>query len=292
MVRLNREGIEIPQPSWEDYAANAYRAFRRFCDALDQHLTDRRIMIMMDEFGVLIGKVREGSFEASLFDYLRGVIQRSTRFSFLFTGAYEVRRMQQDFDSILFNMPKVRRISYLSEDEARGLIEQPVQGLLEYHPLVIERIVAITACHPYFVQYICHELLQLARREQRNYVELSDLDIVTRGVVQDATGNIEHGIFMQLSQAEKRVIAAAASITDNVRVYVPVEAILDRLLQYRLGMPREDTIEALRSLCERDLIMEMRMGRRLRYAFRMGLIRLWLNQNDMLLRLAQEAGAA
>jgi type I restriction enzyme M protein len=217
------------------------------------------------------------------------VIQRSDRLSFLFTGAYEVRRMQQDFGSILFNMPKVYRISYLGTEETRRLIEEPVSGLLDYHPLVIEKIQAVTACHPYFVQYICNELLQLARKEQRNYVELSDLDLVTRGVLQDATGNIEHGIYYHLSNTERRVIAAAASLIDDVRVLVALDDIAGRLEQYRLGMSGEAILEALRALRERDLMNEERMGQTLGYGFAMGLIRMWLNQNETLLRLAQEA---
>jgi HEAT repeat protein len=286
--RLRQEGIATGEPSLVDFSVNAHRAFRDYCDELERHLGERRILVMMDEFGVLITKVHQKIFEASLFDYLRGLIQRSNRFNFLFTGAYEVRRMQQDFGSILFNMPKVYRISYLGKEETRRLIEEPVSGLLDYHPLVIEKIQAVTACHPYFVQYICNELLQLARKEQRNYVDLADLDLVTWGVVQDATGNIEHGIYYHLSNAERRVIAAAASLTDDVHVLVALDDLAERLDQHRLGMPREAILEALRALVERDLMYEERMGQTLGYGFRMGLIRLWLNQNETLLRLAQE----
>lgn len=289
IAHLRRDGLDTPDPDWDEYEANPHRAFRRFCDSLDDRLGERRIVVMMDEFGVLMAKVRDGVFDASLFDFLRGVTQRSNKFTFLFTGAYEVRRMQQDFDSILFNMPKVRKISYLSEGEATNLIEKPIQGLLTYHPLVVQKIQRVTACHPYFVQYICDELVKFARRERTNYVQLTDLDFVIHGVVQDATGNIENSIYNYLAHAEKAVLAAMAHVTDDVRVFVPLGDIAGMLERRQLSMPREEIMQALQALKERDLVTEMRIGQQLRFSFRMGLVRMWLMQNEILLRLGQEA---
>jgi HEAT repeat protein len=286
--RLAHYDIDVAIPEEAAFRANAHRAFLGYADHLDEHLGDRRIVIMMDEFGVLMDKVRNKVFDASIFDYLRGLTQRSRKFTFLFTGAYEVRRMQKDFSSILFNMPKVRKISYLTDGDANALIVEPVRGLIEYHPLVIQRIRNVTACHPYFIQYICQELVRLAQREQSNYVELSDVDAVVQEVVRDATGNIENSIYNDLTDDEKLVLAALAHVTDEVRVFVLPGDIANMLERRRLGMSRESILESLRTLGERDLVIETRIGQQLRYSFRMGLVRMWLRENEMLLRFAQQ----
>jgi hypothetical protein len=239
-TRLTQAEIMLDEPNWDIYSANPHRAFRDFCDLLDRTLGEYRVLVMMDEFGVLMDKVRNKVFEASLFDYLRGLIQRSSTLSFLFTGAYEIRRMQQDYGSILFNMPKVLKISYLTTGEATELIQKPVEGLLSYHPLVINKIHEVTACHPYFVQYICDELVHLAQSERRNYVELTDLDYVIKNVAQDATGNIEHSIYDYLEHSEKLALAALANLTDEVRVFVPISDIAALLDRRHLGMSREE----------------------------------------------------
>jgi HEAT repeat protein len=287
-MRLSGYGLALEEPEREAFDENGYRAFLSYCDTLDRQLGSHRLVIMMDEFGVLMTKVRTGELDRNIFDYLRGVTQRSNRITFLFTGAYEIRRMQQDFESILFNMPKVYKISYLNESDATRLIEQPVQGLLSYHPVVVQKIRSITACHPYFVQYICDELVHLARKERRNYVELTDLDYVIRDVVQDATGNIENSIYNHLSQEEKLVVAALAHVTDDVRVYVTLGEVLATLHRRDFDIDRNAVIQALKALSERDLVKEMRIGQQLRYSFGMGLVRLWLRQNEILLRLGQE----
>jgi HEAT repeat protein len=288
VVRLSEEGISVQEPPQEAFTQNPYRTLREFWEGLDGALGDRRVVVMMDEFGLLMDKVQRGVIDRSFFEFLRGLAQHSTHFTFIFAGAYEVRRMQQDFGSILFNMPKVFKLSYLTEAEARELIERPVQGVLSYHPLVVQKILAITACHPYFTQYICDELVQLARREKRNYVELADLNDVIQNVVQDATGNIQNSIYDRLSRTEKLVVAAAANITDDVRVFVPLSDIDALLQRYGFTLAREEIVEALRALAERDLLLEMPVGQLLRYAFKMGLIRMWLKQNEVLLRLGQE----
>jgi len=171
--------------------------------------------------------------------------------------------------------------------KVRDLILRPVEGILTYHPLVIQRIRAVTAGHPYFIQYICDELLKLARKQETNYVELTDLEYVIRNVLQDAAGNIENSIFRYLGADEKLVLATLAHVTDEIRVFVPLGDIVGLLERRRFSLPREAVVRALGALEERDLINEMRIGQQLRYAFAMGLTRMWLRQNDILLKLAE-----
>jgi hypothetical protein len=114
------------------------------------------------------------------------------------------------------------------------------------------------------------------------------VDAVIQEVVRDATGNIENSIYNDLSDDEKLVLAALAHVTDEVRVFVLLGDIANMLERRRLGMPRESILESLRSLGERDLVIETRIGQQLRYSFRMGLVRMWLRENEMLLRFAQQ----
>jgi len=291
VMRLEDGGMQLDYPEWSAYEASPHGAFRRFCDQIDRRLDSQRLLIMLDEFGVLIGKVKSGTLDASIFDYLRGITQHSSKFTFLFTGAYEVRRMQQDFNSILFNMPKVRKISYLSDGEAQDLILRPVEDMLIYHPLVVPRILRVTAGHPYFIQYICDEMVKLARKQETNYVELNDLEFVIGGVLQDAAGNIENSIYNYLDDSEKLVLAALAYVTDEIRVFVPLGDILSLLQRRHIALDREQALQALMALKERDLVNEMRIGQQLRYSFKMGLTRRWLKQNEILLRIIQEREA-
>ena len=284
----SRKGYELPRPEWSDYDERPEEAFQDFVDSLEQGLGDRRLIIMLDEFGLLMRKVAEGTFDPGIFDFIRSIVQHTNNLAFLFTGAYELRRMQKDYQSILFNLAKVHRVSYLHLQEATDLIVTPVKGLLDYHPLAVNKILAVTALHPYFIQYICDSLVHLAQRERRNYVDLTDVNNALQDTIQDATGNIEDAIYRRLSPTEKDGLAGLAYVTDDVRLFVPLDSIYDILQRKHLGVSRQELLRALEQLRERDLIQERRLGQQLQYSFKMGLVRMWLRQNEVLLRLQEE----
>jgi len=114
---------------------------------------------------------------------------------------------------------------------------------------------------------------------------------VIGGVLQDAAGNIENSIYNYLDDSEKLVLAALAYVTDEIRVFVPLGDILSLLQRRHIALDREQALQALMALKERDLVNEMRIGQQLRYSFKMGLTRRWLKQNEILLRIIQEREA-
>jgi len=147
----------------------------------------------------------------------------------------------------------------------------------------------VTACHPYFIQYICDELVKLAQKMRKNWVYLPDIDVVLQEVIQDDNAVLRSTIYDPLTQAERRVLAALASVTDDRRILVPADALSQILDRLDLTISGKELLNALHRLRERDLVIERRMGQTLQYGFKMDLIRMWLQQNDMLLRLSQEA---
>jgi hypothetical protein len=286
---MTQAGVLVPRPDQEDLVMHAQRSFRAFCEQTEHALGDRRLLVMVDEIDILIAKVEQGVLSPDVFNFLRGLMQHSDKIAFVFTGAHKVREMMKDSQSILFNMARTRRVSYLKPNEAKALIVDPVSGDLTYDELVIDKILRVSACHPYFIQYICDSLYKLAQRAQRNYVSLPDLEVVLQDVVQDNTGQLRQAVYEILSKAEQKALAALSSVTDDYRILVPAELVLQVLEQHTLTLTTPDLLSALHSLSERDLVVEKRIGQSLQYGFKMGLIRMWLRQNEMLLRLSEEA---
>ena len=281
-------GLELTVPEEADFTHNAQRAFRRFCDSVERALGSHKLLIMVDEIDVLIAKVSEGVLSADIFNFIRGLLQHSDKIAFIFTGAYKLREMLKDNKSILFNIARSYKISYLNQSEAEALITEPVAAYLTYDDLVVDKILRVSACHPYFVQYICDSLLKLAQRKQRNFVALPDIDAVLQDVIQDNTGVLQNAVYAPLSKSEQKVLAALANVTDDYRIYVLPDMVARMLDKYNLGISGPELLHALRSLRERDLVVEKRIGQSLQYGFKMGLIRMWLRQNEVLLRLSQE----
>jgi len=282
-------GLPVPGPVQAEFEKDAQRSLQRFLDRVEEALGEHRLLIMIDEIDILIHKVEQGVVSEDVFHLLRGLWQHRAKIAFIVTGAYKVREMLSDNRSILFHVAKSYSVSYLDRGEAERLIVEPVAQYLTYDNMVIDKIIRVTACHPYFIQYICDELVKLAQRTRKNWVYLPDIDLVLQEVIQDDNAVLRGTIYDPLTQPERRVLAGLASITDDRRILVPADSVGQILQRHDLSVSGQDLLRALHALCDRDLVVERRMGQTLQYGFKMDLIRLWLQQNDMLLRLGQEA---
>jgi len=287
--KLIRSGTEVSRAVESDFMSNAQRAFRHYYyEVVEPSLGERRLLVMVDEIDILLDKVESGALSEDTLKFLRGLMQHSSKIAFVFTGAYKLRETLKDNHSILFNIARAYEISYLGQVEAEALITEPVAQYLNYDDLTVRTIVDVTAGHPYFIQYICDSLVKLARRLKKNWVFKHDVQVVLQDVVQDSSGVLQSAMFAPLSRSEQIVLAGLANVTDENRVYVLPETVAQRLEQSKLSIPGKDLLEALRSLRERDLVVEQKSGQSLMYRFKMGLIRMWLCQNEVLLRLSQE----
>ena len=213
-AELTGAGIAMAPPHKDEYESYPERQFRSFCSQLEALLHDRYVVIMIDEFDKLIGKVNEGLLDKDIYDTLRGLMQSSVKVNFLFTGAHEVTKMLGDPTSRLFRMTKPKRIGLLNLNEAEELIRKPVRGLIDYHSLAVSKILRVTAGHPYLIQYICHSLVNLARRKERNYIDLIDVNEVLATKLEEIVVNISTD-YEELSEAERRVLAALAYAGDE-----------------------------------------------------------------------------
>jgi HEAT repeat protein len=285
---MTRFDLTPPDPVKGDFRDAPQRSFLGFCESVESTLGDRKLLVMIDEIDILIDKVEKGVLSEDVFHFIRGLMQHSDSIAFIVTGAYKVREMLKDNRSILFNMARPYRISYLHQSGAEALIVEPVAEYLMYDGLVVNKILRVSACHPYFVQYICDSLVKLARTKRKNFVALLDLDVVLHDVIQDNTGNLHKAVYAPLTGPEQDALAALASVTDDYRIFVPPDVVAQELDKYKLGLAKPDLLDALHSLRERDLVVDQRVGQSLQYGFKMDLIRMWLRQNEVLLRLSQE----
>jgi HEAT repeat protein len=284
---LRKKNISIPEPVGSEYASHPYDCFRRFHENLEKALSDKRVVLMIDEFEILIKKVWEGDVDKNIFHFLRGLMQHSESLAFVFSGTYELTNMLQESDSILFNTAIPYKISFLRPDEAEQLIKEPMKDYLDYHSLAIKKILRATACHPLFIQSVCNCLVGIAQREKKNFIGLSDVNHALKETIEKYSSLIQYLYGKELSEEERRALAALAEVTDE-GYFVPLESIEHALSRYDLSMPKQDLMDALARLRDRDLIEEKTIRRQLQYSFRMGLVGVWLEQNNALLRLKEE----
>jgi HEAT repeat protein/Cdc6-like AAA superfamily ATPase len=288
---LKRQGFDLDKPSREDFAEHPIEEFEQLGEQIGEMsiVLNKRAVLIADEFDLLIEAIDRGDVSAFVFDCIRGLMQHQDGLSFIFAGAHALTAMIKNPRSILFNTALRRKVSFLERSEAERLIREPVAEVLWYDDLAVEKILRVTAGQPYFIQYICHEIVNLARRDAKNFVTLRDVDRALQTTVQETTGIIRHS-YMSLSRDEQLALAALARITDDGRPFVSLEDIIETLRQDDLTMGVHDLHEVVRGLLERDFVIERGGGDTAgrQYGFAMELVRVWLEQNDEYTRLLEE----
>lgn len=275
--KLAEKGITLAPPSLTDFETMPGLRFDEFIRDAVAALQGRTLVIMLDEFDLLLDRFRRGLIDLSVADHIRALIQHQNQLAFIFTGAHSVRAMVEDPKTILFNTAFRRQIGFLAESDARQLICLPVEGLVEYDDLAVDRILDVTHGHPYFIQYICHTLFEAIKAENRHAIDLTDVIDALPHVIQDAMGNIANG-YAQLSAEHRVILAALARVVGQGRRYVGIEEVVQKLEEYNINILRRERDQLIEDLKRRDFIEGDPPASIERIGFTMDLVKMWLSQ--------------
>ncbi|NEQ74801.1 MAG: hypothetical protein F6K23_18180 [Okeania sp. SIO2C9] len=118
--------------------------------------------------------------------------------------------------ALLFRRAPQHRIGLLDPLSAQRLIINPVIGLLQYDSKAIDKIISISAGHPYFTQAICSALFVQARENNKTKVLAQDV----AKAIDDAIELSEAGLIWfreGLMIPEKVVFSAVATSQEKAK---------------------------------------------------------------------------
>ncbi|MBI5567021.1 MAG: hypothetical protein HY870_19135 [Chloroflexi bacterium] len=277
---LDDQDIAVSLPARSDFAESPEFVFRsRFLRSVAEALPvgangqPKHLLLMFDEFEELQKRVQDGKLEPEIFPFLRNLMQHEECLDFVFAGTHKLEELGAEYWSILFNIASYKKITFLTPDDARRLITEPVAPHLEYDPLAIERITAVSGGHPYFTQVICHELVAFHNETQRSYITANEVEDVLDRIVERGEAHFKF-IWAEASPIERSVLLALADLleTDETVGVDPVQALLDKRAINLNGTP---LIKVLDDLEMGDILT--RSGPRSNlYRFKIDLIRRWI----------------
>lgn len=174
-----QRGLTLPPLSHEALVRDPFTRFDEWLDKVEEAMGEGRALLAMDEFEALEEAFLEKRFNPDeVLGTLRHLIQHRPRFTVLIAGSHTLDEVQQ-WAAYLINV-QVAHLSYLSEGEARRLIEHPVKDFsLLYEPEAVERILHLTHCHPYLVQLLCYQIVAYKNEQDpkvRRWATVSDVE--------------------------------------------------------------------------------------------------------------------
>ena len=264
---LQYRRVKFPPLERSDLAVDPFTQFEEWLDQVAILLGNQTALLALDEFEVLVGAFEQGRFdEAAILGMLRHLIQHRPQFKVLLSGTHTLETFKS-WASYLINL-QVVPVSYLTEAEALQLIKSPIPEFeLQYEPDAIQRVIALTHCHPFLIQLLCAEIIALKNEQDiaiRRRATFADVEAAVSQALMSASfffADIEQN---QVSADELAILHYMAAQREGNGVAA------GELFQY-LNKPVAGLIRHLR---QQDLIQPTKEG----FCFQVELIRRWFVQ--------------
>lgn len=179
---LELENKQIILPSIEDLKTDIEVHFRVFLTRIYPKINYKKLVLLLDEFDVL-SEANSQIGNITFFKKINLLLQRDQR---LFLIPVVGRNINELTDILLFlkGSPN-QEISFLSDDNAKIMIEKPAEGIIRYNQDAIQAILQLSAGHPYFTQLICYSLFHQARENNRWDINQRDVESVVNSAISE-----------------------------------------------------------------------------------------------------------
>jgi len=291
-LALEERGFSVANPHPRKFIGRPAYAFEHdYLRRVRAAIGNRHLVLLLDEFEELESAAKSGNLDASVFGFLRHLIQHEPRLSVIFCGTHRMEELTTDYWSVLFNISLYKHVGFLEYDEAMRLVQDPVATYgMRHDDLALDKMWRVTAGHPYFLQLLCHSVVNRHNRAGRGYVTVSDVNAALDEIL---TSGEAHFIYLwnESSQAERQVLTALSRMITLTGRVTPVQ-VEDYLAERGVSLDRHVIAETLHHLTLRDILTmqvdSQPMGIASTYSWHLGLLGLWIEKYKSLSLVQEE----
>jgi hypothetical protein len=252
---LDARGVRVPPLEYEslnsarrENEAMAYRLFDRWLVGLETALEqrDRVLLIAFDEFEKLEEASQAQYLDMQLLlDWFRSIIQHHPSLALLFSGVKTPGEMASRWAGHFVNV-KTLRVSFLHPTDAYQLITRPI----EHYPSdqifgegVVDEIMRVTGCHPFLIQAICSELIDILNADLHDRAGLTDVERAMNSVL-ESWGDTYFRDLWERTDLEQRICLRSLGELGHATI---------SQIREQSNLSEQQTHLALQTLCKRDL---------------------------------------
>ncbi len=259
--------------------------FRSFLDN-NPYLRDKQIVLIIDEFQLLPHLTEE---EVSLADInlaFRSLIQHRGGLSIIFSGGGVLDSLLSQPDaSFMLEVARYQKVDCLDEPAARQLIVEPAQRMA-YTPTAVDNLLTLTDRHPYYLQWLCGELMARADRDERAVIADEHVEQLLATWLPDQGEQFFNHLWGSSAglTRQQQFLSKLALVTmaEDAAETMPLADMEDRLRGILVDTPRLWYV--LQDLAQMDTVRAI--GEQ--YAIKMPLFRRWLQANYTIDRVLKE----
>ncbi|MFQ3581513.1 MAG: two-component regulator propeller domain-containing protein [Chloracidobacterium sp.] len=258
------------------HSGNPYDRFRDFIGAALRHIGNRQMVWLVDEYELFETKVEDGKLSRDLLPFLASLLDRHERLSFVFTGSRRLEDRDRRFWRDLLRRSLFRKVSYLTPNDTRRLITDPVKDCVVYGRGVVDAIVRLTAGQPFYTQVLCQNIVDLLNEQERHYVLRADVLTIVEEVVNNPLPQMMY-FWDGLSDDEKLVLALAADTLIDENDVITAGRLVARIAESNYPVTlSETTIRLTLEELFRNEVLEKHGDET--FAYRVDLLRYWIRR--------------
>jgi len=164
--------------------------FADFRDYIDSVLgalepLDLRLVLMLDEFDKLQEGIDNGVTSRQVPENIRYLIQTYPRFSAVLTGSRRLKRLREEYWSALYGLGTSVQVTALDPESARKVVTEPVRDQLTFSEDAVERVLEVTARHPFLMQNLCNRIFDFAVQTNSRSITASAVNASAAGLVRE-----------------------------------------------------------------------------------------------------------
>lgn len=277
------------------HVPNMKKMLRDPLGCFQSFLTDLRrfesgsLLLLLDEFQRLSLLRADQVSLADTFTYFRSLIQHGDGLSFIFSGGGVLGDLLKQTEAAsLLNVTQHQKVGCLDPKDAERLIIEPVTRV-EYEQEAVMTLLDVTACHPFYIQILCEQLISWADKAEQMKIKRADVeDVLENWLPEQEDIYFEHlwGAHSGIDGRKRQQnLLTLSAIADGAAEHPWVA--LDYLADKGIGsaMREADLLHALRDLVAMDTL-ELRQDES--YRIKVPLCQRWLKARYPLRRLIKE----
>lgn len=274
--------ITVPQFD----SRNPYPVFLDYLDDVLESIKGRTLLILMDEYELLEGKVDEGKLSTELFTFLAGLMDNKERLALIFTGSRRLEERDRKYWRELLRRSLFRKVGFLSEKDTVRLITEPVEGRVIYGRGVMDVIYRLTAGQPFYTQVICQNVVDFMNEHRQNWVTVVDLGHVITEIIDNPLPQMIYS-WDALSDDEKLGLSLLGEVlTDGVEYATAAELRASvKANDYPVNLSENTIRLTLEEMFRRELLeKDAEDG----FRFKVDLLRLWIRRSHSIWQVVKE----
>ncbi len=250
--RTNFSTLIPPNP--QEFVKKSYAAFGDYIRYLLDNTDSREIILIFDEFDKVETYIKNGDFRPGFLLFLRAFLQHTPHVTALIGGKFEFGKLFSQEWGEFFTIFNPKIIGALDEESATALVTQPVKDFLQYDSYAIKKILDFSGRNPFYIQLICHTLINYLNEQGKNFAENED---VSAAIFNEARERAEPTLLLtweELDQEEKNVLYILSRLKMKHKRSIELKELEDYLRENNIKMRTWKLTSLLGILREKGIV--------------------------------------